>query len=246
MTKLTPGERRVHHVRVRGGNSKWRALRLDAGNFAWGSETMARKSRIIDVVYNSSSNELVRTKTLVKNCIVTIDSTPYRNWYYRRYGVSLGPASQLKLKGRMECKLKKSRSKGGQKIVLKPVKKGSKKTANKNSKGAKVEEKGNKPEEKKDGKKIAKKGSKTKGPMPGVKPKPKKTRLRKWAKRAKTRGTVDKNVLAQFENGSGKLFCVISSRPGQVGRADGYILEGEELEFYLKKMDRKKKKQQQQ
>ena len=28
----------VRSVRVRGGNSKFRALRLDTGNFAWGSE----------------------------------------------------------------------------------------------------------------------------------------------------------------------------------------------------------------
>ncbi|CAG7850994.1 40S ribosomal protein S8 {ECO:0000256/RuleBase:RU000669}, partial [Serendipita indica DSM 11827] len=29
--------------------------------------------------------------------------------------------------------------------------------------------------------------------------------------------------------GAGRLYAVISSRPGQVGRADGYILEGKEL-----------------
>lgn len=40
----------------------------------------ARKTRILDVVYNASNNELVRTKTLVKNCIVQIDSTPFRQW----------------------------------------------------------------------------------------------------------------------------------------------------------------------
>lgn len=40
-----------------------------------------RKTRIIDVVYNASNNELVRTKTLVKNCIVLVDSLPYRQWY---------------------------------------------------------------------------------------------------------------------------------------------------------------------
>ena len=28
----------VRRVRVRGGNSKFRALRLDSGNFSWGSE----------------------------------------------------------------------------------------------------------------------------------------------------------------------------------------------------------------
>jgi small subunit ribosomal protein S8e len=31
------------------------------------------------------------------------------------------------------------------------------------------------------------------------------------------------------------------SRPGQCGRCDGYILEGKELEFYLRKMQKKKK-----
>ncbi|KAK4440513.1 40S ribosomal protein S8 [Sesamum alatum] len=33
-----------------------------------------------------------------------------------------------------------------------------------------------------------------------------------------------------------------SSRPGQCGRADGYILEGKELEFYMKKLQKKKGK----
>ena len=32
------------------------------------------------MVYNASSNELVRTKTLV-NCIILVDSTPFRQWY---------------------------------------------------------------------------------------------------------------------------------------------------------------------
>ncbi|KAJ3595470.1 hypothetical protein NHX12_004773, partial [Muraenolepis orangiensis] len=72
-TKIGP--RRIHTVRVRGGNKKYRALRLDVGNFAWGSECCTRKTRIIDVVYNASNNELVRTKTLVKNCIVLIDGS---------------------------------------------------------------------------------------------------------------------------------------------------------------------------
>lgn len=34
----------------------------------------------------------------------------------------------------------------------------------------------------------------------------------------------------------------IASRPGQCGRADGYILEGKELEFYLRKIKAKKGK----
>ena len=61
---------------------------------------------------------------------------------------------------------------------------------------------------------------------------------------------------------SGRLYARISSRPGQSGRCDGcvrltclqqscvsltarcrYILEGRELEFYVKKMQKKKGKQ---
>ena len=34
----------------------------------------------------------------------------------------------------------------------------------------------------------------------------------------------------------------IASRPGQVGRADGYILEGKELDFYWRKIKAKKTK----
>jgi hypothetical protein len=35
--------------------------------------------------------------------------------------------------------------------------------------------------------------------------------------------------------------CNHHSRPGQCGRCDGYILEGRELEFYVRKMQKKKK-----
>jgi len=242
MTKLTPGERRVRPVRVRGGAIKWRALRLDAGNFAWGSEAMAKKSRILDVVYNATNNELVRTKTLVKNCIVVIDSTPFRNWYYRRYGVSLGKRVELKLKKMMACKYKSDKKGLGKEAKKAAEKKAAEqKAALQKAAGKKS---GKKPAAaKKEAPKPEKKDSKAK-PIDGKirKPRASKSRLRKWAKRAKTRGEVDPNILAQFENGSGKLYAAVSSRPGQVGRADGYILEGSELEFYLKKMDKKKKK----
>lgn len=80
----------MHPVRTRGGNTKLRALRLDSGNFAWASEGTARKTRVIDVVYNASNNELVRTKTLVKNAIVVIDATPFRQWYESHYVLPLG------------------------------------------------------------------------------------------------------------------------------------------------------------
>ena len=35
---LQIGSQRIHTVRTMGGNKKYRALRLDQGNFAWGSE----------------------------------------------------------------------------------------------------------------------------------------------------------------------------------------------------------------
>jgi hypothetical protein len=49
MTKLDT-TKRIHEVRVRGGNTKYRALRLDTGNFAWGSEHVTRKTRLLQVV----------------------------------------------------------------------------------------------------------------------------------------------------------------------------------------------------
>merc|ERR1712216_810726 len=65
----------VRVVRCRGGNKKFRALRLDHGNFSWGSENVTRKARILDVCYNASNNELVRTKTLVKGAVIAIDAS---------------------------------------------------------------------------------------------------------------------------------------------------------------------------
>jgi small subunit ribosomal protein S8e len=83
------GAKKVHFVRTRGGNTKRRALKLDHGNFSWGSERVSRKSKIIDVVYNASNNELVRTKILVKNSVVVIDATPFRLWYENYYRTAL-------------------------------------------------------------------------------------------------------------------------------------------------------------
>lgn len=39
---------------------------------------------------------------------------------------------------------------------------------------------------------------------------------------------IDPLLESQF--GAGRLYAAISSRPGQSGRSDGYILEGKELE----------------
>ena len=170
MTKL--GAKKIINVRGRGNNVKRRALRNDQGNFSWGSEAMAAKTRVLDTVYNATNNELVRTKTLVKNTVVLIDANPFRQWYLKKYDVELNKK--------------------------------------------KIEE-SNK----------AREATKQSGSV-----------KRKLEARQKDR-VLDQKVADQFN--SGRLYAVISSRPGQSGRVDGYILEGKELEFYLKKMERKKK-----
>jgi small subunit ribosomal protein S8e len=97
----------------------------------------------------------VRTNTLVKGAIISIDATPFRLWYGQHFGVGLGK----KKKGE-EGKAPRTRSKAAQKVL---------------------------------------------------------------AKRNKTR-ELDANIESQFL--TGRLLARISSRPGQSGRCDGYILEG--------------------
>eukprot|EP00270_Netrium_digitus_P005324 TRINITY_DN169_c0_g1_i1.p1 TRINITY_DN169_c0_g1~~TRINITY_DN169_c0_g1_i1.p1 ORF type:complete len:228 (+),score=70.05 TRINITY_DN169_c0_g1_i1:64-747(+) len=190
MTKLS-ANKTVRCIRVRGGNHKFRALRLDTGNFAWGSEAVARKTRILDVVYNASNNELVRTQTLVKNAIVQVDATPFKQWYVQHYGVEVG----------------------------KEKKKPSKPAAKKED------------EKKEEGEAGAKETEEEKEPSYHVKKKHE-NRLQGHK--------LDQHLEDQFV--SGRLMACISSRPGQCGRADGYILEGRELEFYVKKVQKKKGK----
>ena len=173
MTKI--GQKRVHLVRCRGGNMKFRALRLDSGNFCWTSESLAAKTRIMFVVYNATNNELVRTNTLTKNTVVEVDGTPFKNLYNKKYGVDLGKVKKE------EVQQKEKSEKATQK--WNEIKKG-------------------------------------------------------WEEKAKDR-TIDPNLQEAFK--AGRLLAVISSRPGQAGRADGYLLEGKELEFYKKKLEKKSK-----
>merc|ERR1711861_61462 len=84
------GHKRIRTVRTRGGNTKYRALRLDTGNFSWATESVTRKCRLLNVAYNSTNNELVRTNTLVKSGIVQIDAAPFKQWYEQHYGVKIG------------------------------------------------------------------------------------------------------------------------------------------------------------
>ena len=55
---------------------------------------------------------------------------------------------------------------------------------------------------------------------------------KKREERVKKAGKVEAPLERQFE--AGRLYAVISSRPGQSGRVDGYVLEGDELAFYQK------------
>lgn len=131
----------------------------------------------MDVVYNATNNELVRTKTLVKNAIVQVDATPFKKFYAEHYDVELGKKKQKDAAGETAA--------------------------------AVVEEK-------------------------------KKSRHVLAALKGRQAGrTLDNRVSEQFT--AGRLLACIASRPGQSGRADGYILEGRELDFYIKKMEKKKK-----
>ncbi len=49
---------------------------------------------------------------------------------------------------------------------------------------------------------------------------------------------IDIHLKEQFLQG--RLYASLASRPGQSGRADGYILEGAELAFYLRKFTKRK------
>lgn len=53
---------------------------------------------------------------------------------------------------------------------------------------------------------------------------------KKQAARFTAQGKVDLALERQFE--AGRLYAVVASRPGQSGRVDGYVLEGDELAFY--------------
>jgi small subunit ribosomal protein S8e len=105
---------------------------------------------------------------LVKNTIVQIDATPFRQFYAKHYGVELG----------------KKQAKGGD-------------------------------------------------------AEPKSGHVQAKLKHRLQAQRLDAAIEEQFNGG--RLLACISSRPGQTGRCDGYILEGDELHFYKKKLEKKKK-----
>jgi len=228
------GEKRIHLVRTRGGNKKYRALRLETGNVSWGSESVTRKSRILVVVYNASNNELVRTNTLVKNCIIQVDSAPFRIWYEQHYGVTLGKKKATSVASSKGSKAAakvtapapaKAAAKGAKSAA--PAKGAAKASAKSPAKGAAAPAKG------------ASKVAAAPVPVPASKKENAPPVLTEKQKTRQLTRTLDPHLEEQFN--TGRLYVCVSSRPGQSGRCDGYVLEGKELEFYLKKIQKKKK-----
>jgi len=206
------GEKKVTRVRVRGGNFKFRALKLDHGNFAWAGEAVTRKTRILRVAYNSTNNELVRTNTLVKGSIIQIDSAPFKAWYLQFYNQDLAKKKEESDKKHEEKKDDKKQPPDTKKTI----------------------EKKKREEKRKEEKKKADKKEEAE-----VKAKKSKSVKSKISQRNKKR-VLEAGLTEQFK--TGRLYARLSSRPGQSGRADGYVLEGEELAFYQKRMSLKKKK----
>jgi len=222
-TKL--GAKRVHPVRVRGGAIKFRAIRLEAGNYSWGSEAVTRKTRVLGVVYNSTNNELVRTNTLVKNSIVQVDATPFRQWYEQHYGIGLGKKA-----------VKKSGEAGADAAAATAMASSTAAGAAAGAAKSETPAAAATPAAPKEA--AAPKGAAAAAGASEAEKKRSEHAQRKLAKRQKAR-VIDPNVEEQFT--TGRLYAAISSRPGQSGRADGYILEGKELEFYLRKLQKGKK-----
>lgn len=73
------GVTKVKPVRVRGGNIKRRALRLNEGSFSLKSFNETKKCPILEVMYHPTNNELMRTNTLTKSSIVKIDNSSFIN-----------------------------------------------------------------------------------------------------------------------------------------------------------------------
>jgi len=69
-------------------------MRLEKGVFSWAGENCTRQTRVIDVVYNASNNELVRTKTLVKGAIVLVDATPFKAFYEKKFQMAIKKKAQ--------------------------------------------------------------------------------------------------------------------------------------------------------
>jgi len=94
------GEERVKELRVRGGNIKLRALRLNEGSFKMMSNGVEARTKIEEVVYHPSCNELMRTNTLTKRAVVKIDASPFQEAFSKEDFSSKDPLlSTIQQKG---------------------------------------------------------------------------------------------------------------------------------------------------
>lgn len=132
------GETRIRPLRVRGGNIKQRALRLNQGKFTLRSHQITDDFKIDLVMYHPTNTELFRTNTLTKSSVVKISNEDFIT------------------------KLKSICDKTKDKIFYENIEKGF-------------------------------------------------------------------------------LYAILDSRPGQCGEANGHILQGEELEFYMGRFKKGKK-----
>uniref|UniRef100_A0A1I8JQW2 40S ribosomal protein S8 n=1 Tax=Macrostomum lignano TaxID=282301 RepID=A0A1I8JQW2_9PLAT len=176
-------EASAHGSSPRGG-IKLRGLRLDTGNFSWPSRGVARKTRIIDTVYNASNNELVRTKTL---------------WFESHYLLPLA---------------RKKEKKSAPKAADKPADGADKEGADPGAAG---------------------------GPISFTRSK--KT-MKKYLERQKKVRFLPRCRQPCARAVRPAAACTPASPPGLASAAerDGYILEGKELDFYLRKIRAKKTK----
>ena len=133
----------------------------------------------MNVVYNPSNNDYIRTNTLVKNSIVKIDSLPFKNFIIKHY---FGVQDEEEIK-----KFKLNFQEWSSSDPIDKQKKQDKQT--------------------------------------------------KFLKRRKN-NKIDPKFTEELMKGN--FLACINSRPGQSGRADGYLLEGKELDFYLKKIEDRK------
>lgn len=133
-TKIS--DTRVRKIRVRGGNTKERALKLNSGDFKLHSLDKTFNCKISQVMYHPTNTELMRTNTLTKSAVVKLESE--------------------------------------------------------------------------DANKIC--------------------------------STIQEDELLRENAGKGLVYGILESRPGQCGKADGRILQGEELKFYWARFKKSKNK----
>jgi len=181
----------------------------------------------------------VRTQTLVKNAIISIDATPFKQWYQQHYGVELGKKAVL-AEGAEEAKVGASAEQGGPAgRGISGGRSGQRSTAQYSAAQQSTAQLL--------GRTLQSLGHATGRPLllpsrgkawPGAAawdgwgrrlpertpppPAQKSNHVTRKLKQRTAGQKLDAALNSQFD--TGRLFACISSRPGQCGRCDGYIL----------------------